>query len=50
MWPFFISRHTPNTRRLTCPHRHTKDWYVERWHAEKLPVHPGECLSKGKME
>lgn len=49
MWPFFISRHTPNTRRLTCPHCHTKDWCVERWHAEKLPVYPGECLSKGKQ-
>lgn len=39
-----------NTRRLTCPHCHTKDWCVERKHSEKLPVRPGECLSKGKME
>ena len=50
MWPFFISRHTPNTRRLHCPHCHNKDWCVERWHAQKLSIRPGERLSKGKME
>ena len=49
MWPFFISRHTPNTRKLQCPHCHTKDWCVERWHAQKLSTRPGDYLSKGKQ-
>ncbi len=41
---FIFSGHTPTTRKLTCPCCSTKDWCVERYHAEPLTVAPGECL------
>lgn len=41
---FILSGHTPTTRKLTCPCCSTKDWCVERYHAEPLMVAPGECL------
>lgn len=41
---FFIARHTPKTRMLVCPCCRTKDWCVERYHADELDIEPGECL------
>lgn len=41
---FFIARHTPKTRVLTCPCCHEKDWCVERFHAKPLSIAPGECM------
>lgn len=41
---FFIARHTPSTRKLTCPCCGEKDWCVERFHADPVPVGPGECV------
>lgn len=41
---FILSGHTPTTRKLTCPCCGTKDWCVERYHAEPLTVAPGECI------
>lgn len=41
---FFVSRHTPRTRLLTCPCCHEKDWCVERYHADALDIAPGTCV------
>ncbi len=38
------ARHTPKTRKLTCPRCGEKDWCVERYHAAKLDLAQGECL------
>ncbi len=37
--------HTPKTRKLTCPCCGEKDWCVEHYHAAKLEIAQGECLS-----
>ena len=44
MGAFFVSGHTPRTRKLTCPCCHQKDWCVERYHATLLDLAPGECV------
>lgn len=41
---FFIARHTPSTRKLTCPCCGEKDWCVERFHADPVPIGRGECV------
>ncbi len=41
---FFFARHTKFTRRLTCPCCGVKDWGVERYHAARLAIRPGERL------
>lgn len=44
MGAFFVSGHTPRTRKLTCPCCHQKDWCVEHYHAEPVHLEPGECV------
>lgn len=44
MAQFLFSNHTPRTRKLTCPCCHEKDWCVERFHAARLSIAPGECV------
>ena len=41
---FFIAKHTPKTRKLTCPCCHEKDWCIERYHADPLDIAPGACM------
>lgn len=41
---YLVSKHTPRTRKLTCPCCHQKDWCVERYHAEPLDLAPGQCV------
>ncbi len=41
---FFVSRHTPKTRKLTCPCCGEKDWCVEHYHAKRVDIASGECL------
>lgn len=41
---FFVSNHTPRTRKLTCPCCGQKDWCVERYHAERVSIAPGSCV------
>lgn len=41
-WVF--AGHTPKTRRLDCPCCGTKDWCVERWHAELVTGQPKERI------
>lgn len=41
---FFFARHTPRTRKLTCPCCHQKDWCVERYHAAPVDIAPNTCI------
>lgn len=41
---YFVSGHTPRTRRLVCPCCGQKEWCVEHFHAEPLDLAPGECV------
>lgn len=41
---YFFSKHTPKTRKLTCPCCLEKDWCVERYYAQSPDLAPGECV------
>lgn len=44
-WRYLFSGHTPRTRKLTCPCCGQKDWCVERYHAQRVELEPGTCVS-----
>ncbi|MEI3377656.1 MAG: MerR family transcriptional regulator [Coriobacteriales bacterium] len=44
LWPFFIAGHTLHTRKLTCPCCGTKDWCIEHYYADAVPVARGACM------
>ncbi|MDO4291442.1 MAG: MerR family transcriptional regulator [Eggerthellaceae bacterium] len=46
---FFVSGHTSKTRKLACPRCGVKEWCVERYHAGRLAVSAGECVSEAQQ-
>ena len=44
MGTYFVSNHTPRTRRLTYPCCHQKDWCEERYHELPVDLAPGQCV------
>lgn len=43
---WFFASHKLKLRKLTCACCGTKDWCVERWHAEPVEAHAGTCMTR----